>query len=121
MESGLAAVPAITPQQPSVFSLSEAGYFYGGTGVVPGVTPGTLAYFQVRVWRNAVSFETATERGISTVFTQQTGSWMSNATPPFIVGGQFTVTNGASNAKAFYRLKNTGGRRVPGGFSGRLD
>jgi len=33
-------------------------------------------------------------------------SWVSNATPPAIVSGQYTVTNAISGGKRFYRLKH---------------
>jgi hypothetical protein len=58
----------------TTFKLSEPGFFDAGLGIVPDVTPGDPAQFQVRAWRGGTNFETASFRGNSIVFTQATGA-----------------------------------------------
>ncbi len=65
------------------FNLSDPGFFDGGCGLVQGVQANEQAQFQLRVWRGAVSFEAATERGVSEVWSQVTGRWNADALPPF--------------------------------------
>lgn len=78
----LTPVFSLAPDQSRAFPLAMDGFFYAGIGNVPGVTPGGLAHFQLRVWRDAPSFETALERGASSIFSQITGRWNSNDLPP---------------------------------------
>jgi hypothetical protein len=56
------------------FNLSEPGYFDASFGIVLDVAMGAEAQFQVRAWRGGTSFETASFRGASIVFTQATGA-----------------------------------------------
>jgi uncharacterized repeat protein (TIGR02543 family) len=58
----------------SRFNLSEAGYFDGGIGVIAGLPDKSLAQFQIRAWKEGVTFDAAAYRGASAVFTQTTGS-----------------------------------------------
>ena len=65
------------------FNLSDPGFFDGGCGLVQGVQANEQAQFQLRAWRGAASFEAATERGVSEVWSQVTGRWNADALPPF--------------------------------------
>src|SRR5688572_15662730 len=48
---------------PSIFPLVEPGFYDGGFGVVPGVAEGAQGQFQVRAWRNAATYDAASEKG----------------------------------------------------------
>jgi len=69
------------------FPLSEPGYFDQGTGIVGGVTPGGTAQFILRAWKDAATFDAATEKGQTPAWTQSTGSWNGAAVPPQLPSG----------------------------------
>jgi hypothetical protein len=50
--NSLSAVSPLVPFGSGIF----AGYFFGGAVTLPGVDPGTWAYFQVRVWNAGAGF-----------------------------------------------------------------
>ncbi len=60
---------------------SDSGYFDFGYVVVPGVTAAADAFFQVKAWKGA-TFDTATENGLSTVWSQKTASWNNDPMTP---------------------------------------
>ena len=49
------------------------GFFDYGMGIVPGVIPSANATFEVYAWKGAPTFETASQRVMSGLFTQKTG------------------------------------------------
>jgi hypothetical protein len=61
----------------SVFNLGTApnlpGFFDGGMGHIPGVPFRGVATFQVLAWTGAPTFDSASQRVASALFTQQTG------------------------------------------------
>jgi hypothetical protein len=69
-----------------------SGYYNGGTRTIPGIPPGAVGFFQVRVWESAcgATFEQALaivptcKRAVSQVFAVQTGDGFSP--PPELVG-----------------------------------
>jgi len=77
------------------------------TRVVPGVVGGQSAFFQVKAWLgNAASYELATDRGNSTVFSAKTGGIIDPgtglaSTPADLVGLQgFTIPEPSTLALA---------------------
>src|SRR5687767_14792255 len=72
----LRVLASSAPGNPTIFTLSEPGFFDGGFGVVPGVAEGAQGSFMVRAWRSAVHFDAAvlTERSQSSMFIQTFGS-----------------------------------------------
>ncbi len=62
---------------PTIFNIGtgmqQPGFFDAGYGIVPGVADNAPATFQVLIWKDAASFETATERIASGLLTQNTG------------------------------------------------
>jgi hypothetical protein len=72
-----------------------AGYFNGGNLAVPGVFPGQVAWFEVRVWNTASggSFSQAQASGLqnswwrSSIFTEPLGGGLINPTPPTPLAG----------------------------------
>lgn len=56
------------------FDLSEPGYFDAGVGVIAGVPDNGPAQFQIRAWKDAADFDSATCRGASEIFVQTTGA-----------------------------------------------
>jgi len=58
----------------STFTLAEPGFFDGGFGVVPGVAESGSGSFKIRAWRTAATFDTATEKGESAVYSNAVGT-----------------------------------------------
>ena len=62
----------------SIFTIGTGdnppGFFGVSVGIVPGVIERATASFQVLAWTGAASFETASQRVASGIFTQETGS-----------------------------------------------
>jgi hypothetical protein len=74
----------------------DAYYFYDGNQVVPGITPGSSADFIVRAWTGATTYDAATARVESAVFTQNTAIWNGPPTTatdnPLTLAGSLTMT-----------------------------
>lgn len=77
--NGTPVAPA--PNGSSILILTEPGYFYAGMAALPGVAAGGVAELTLRAWQNAASFDAASIRG-SVTWSQTTGSWNPNASPP---------------------------------------
>jgi hypothetical protein len=58
----------------TIFTLQEPGFFDAGVAIVPGVPENSIALFRVIFWRACTSFETALERGSTTIYSQPVGS-----------------------------------------------
>ena len=62
-------------QTQSIFTIGTGdnppGFFGDSVGIVPGVVPRATAVFQVHAWRGALTFDMATERVASALFTQR--------------------------------------------------
>jgi len=87
--------PSATQLQPvvpssggsAVIPLSAvAGFFDGGVGVVPGVTAGATATFQLLAFIGTDP-SAATGAGVSATWTEATGSWNNAAVPPAPASG----------------------------------
>ena len=80
------------------FTLSEPGFFDGGFAVVPGVAEGGSGSFQIRAWRTAATFDTASEKGSSAVYANPVGTNPPLPAPPVPAANagapSFTVTAG---------------------------
>lgn len=66
-------------------SLSEPGYFDFGVLTVPGLADNAQADFRIRAWKGGDSYPgnlAIPEAAESAKFTQATGAWNPNATPP---------------------------------------
>jgi len=71
----------------SKFGLSEPGYFDNAVGVIPGLADGAQVDVQVRTWKGGASYDVAAESGISAKWTQASGTWNPNASPPVPASG----------------------------------
>lgn len=59
---------------PAALGDARAGFFVLGPAVIPGVAPDETAEFQMRAWRGAADFASASEQGVSSTWTQVAGS-----------------------------------------------
>jgi hypothetical protein len=72
-----------TDTKATKFNLSEPGFFDAGVGVIPGVAPGGMADFTLRIWKDAPAYEQACSCSIGSIqWRQATGSWNDTAAPP---------------------------------------
>jgi hypothetical protein len=66
----------------SFTSLDGGGFFDKGVAVIPGVTGGSQADFQLVAWDQGTSYDTASLKGSTVKWTQATGTWDPAAQPP---------------------------------------
>jgi hypothetical protein len=83
----LAAPAGGTLASVAVGNLTEAGYFDLSGVALNAVAANASANFEVRAWTGAATFDAATIKGQSAVFTQTVGSYNNAATPPGPVTG----------------------------------
>lgn len=60
----------------------SSGYFDQGTGVLSSDAAKVTVSFQLVAWVGNTSYDVATVKGASAVWTQTTGSWDNTGTPP---------------------------------------
>ena len=89
----------------SKISLDSPGSFDAGIGIIPNAPAGGTAYFQLRAWKGAASYDAAKERGETVVFSQTTGNWNPSAVPPTpATGPSLNIPSSIIIEKATFRL-----------------